>query len=117
MSFIDNRNYLLSLLPKQKSDSHNYDESQHFMGGKLLQNQPNPFSGKTTIKYLLLKAADVSIIVYSNNGTVVRKFEFDNKKGSHFVELDLNDLPAGLYYYSLVIEGQGIDSKKMLMIK
>ena len=39
---------------------------------KLLLNYPNPFNPETWIPYQLAKATDVTVSIYSVNGTLVR---------------------------------------------
>ncbi len=64
---------------------------------------PNPFSGKTKIEFVLPEAQRVSLRVYDVlgrevetlvNGVVVA--------GRHQVELNLQDKPAGIFFYKLV---------------
>ena len=117
MGFINNRNYLLSLLPEKKTTNQDLPENTMLKAGELLQNQPNPFSGKTTIQYKVRKEGFVKIKVVSQNGSIVKSFEFEKDAGIHSVELNLQDLSNGIYFYSLEINGIRVDTKKMVLVK
>jgi tetratricopeptide (TPR) repeat protein len=117
MGFFDKRDYLLSLLPKKEETNTENIENDLDNLGKLFQNQPNPFSGKTTIQYKLLKAGHIKIKVFSQSGSIVKSLEFEKDAGIHSVELNLQDLSNGIYFYSLEINGVGVDTKKMVLVK
>ncbi len=83
----------------------------------LSQNQPNPFSEKTTLRFYLPKGTnEASIKVYDNTGSVYRLFALTGE-GPGTIELEGNTLAAGNYYYSLLIGGNVIDTKTMVITK
>ena len=43
----------------------------------------------------------------------------DEKKspGSYEVEFDGSNLPSGIYFYSLSVDGSLVDSKRMILLK
>jgi len=85
---------------------------------KLHQNYPNPFNPNTIINYQLSMVSNVNLKVYNVLGNEVRTVV--NKKqnaGSYEVEFDGEGLPSGIYFYSLLIDGNIIDTKRMILLK
>lgn len=87
-----------------------------FEGGFLAQNVPNPFSAATEIKYQLPKGAQkASIGIYDMNGKEIRLIALSSETSSGAVTIQGGDLQPGMYMYSLLINGQYFDSKKMVL--
>lgn len=82
------------------------------------QNYPNPTTGITTIDcYVSDNSGDAKIIVYNMSGIIVSQYSIVNKGNSH-VTLDLQDLPAGIYFYSMMIDVNTVaDKKRLVLIK
>lgn len=70
-------------------------------GFALLQNQPNPFSGKTTIRFQLPKESEATLQVFDSHGKVVFSQSGLFGQGLHFVQIDLSGVQAGVLYYQL----------------
>ncbi|MEO8665378.1 MAG: SBBP repeat-containing protein [Ignavibacteria bacterium] len=85
---------------------------------KLYQNYPNPFNPKTAINYYLSSESYVKIKIYNSLGKEIKTLT-DNKEndGNHSLNFEGNDLPSGIYLYSLIVNGNLIDTKRMLLIK
>jgi hypothetical protein len=89
---------------------------------KLYQNFPNPFNPTTEIRYLLPKAEHVRLSIYNISGQEIRVLVDGIKSnGDHKVIWDGkdgrgNNMPAGLYLYSIKTKTL-MDSKKLLLIK
>jgi photosystem II stability/assembly factor-like uncharacterized protein len=89
----------------------------------LYQNYPNPFNPSTNIRYDLPFDGRVSLIIYNVIGEVVSELVNENNlAGIYEVEFKLNDLPSGIYFYSLnahSIDGQNslMGVKKMMLLK
>ena len=81
----------------------------------LFQNYPNPSNGITNIIYSLAKSAnEVYIEIYDSKGSLILKKDFGKKsKGNYSEALNLN-LSAGVYFYSLNVDGKR-KSKYMLI--
>lgn len=83
----------------------------------LYQNTPNPFTHNTTIKYVLpADTREASIHIYDMNGTEIVAFSID-AFGKGEVNVDGGTLRAGMYLYSLIADGQLIDTKQMILTK
>jgi hypothetical protein len=83
--------------------------------GISLDNFPNPFSGKTTIKYSLQQGAPVNITIFDLNGrevmTVVNEFR---ESGEYNVILGDGRLNKGLYFCRLRVNDRCITRKIIL---
>ena len=115
--FSEKRNFLLSLLPFKKDSDNNNLEFDQSEGNILLQNTPNPFNGVTTIYFQLKEQNNGSINVISSIGEIVREVHFSKTAGLHNIELDMGNLPVGVYYYSMVINGRHNATKKMVVVR
>ena len=85
----------------------------------LGQNYPNPFNPSTTIKFSLPKASTISLKVYDMAGREVASL-FNNKElnaGTFEQRFNGSNLASGVYFYTLVADGQLIASKKMMLVK
>jgi plastocyanin len=69
---------------------------------------PNPFKNKVTISY---KKAD-NVIFYNVTGKALKTFELSAFEASR--ELDLSDLPAGIYFYALYSDGIVSETRKIV---
>lgn len=81
----------------------------------LFQNSPNPFSETTEIKYTLSGNTEKAMIcVYDMNGKQLKCYELTNDLSGR-ITIDGNELIAGMYMYALIVDGQLIDTKKMVL--
>jgi len=83
----------------------------------LLLNKPNPFSESTVIPYFLPEnTKQAHIIIYDTNAKVIEKFTLPTTFGNGNLELNLTNKKRakGIYSYSLMVNGNLIDTKKML---
>jgi len=84
----------------------------------LYQNYPNPFNPVTVIRYQLSAAGNVTLKVYDIKGREISTLINERlQAGIYGVNYNAGNLPSGIYYYNLVINGELISSKKMLLIK
>lgn len=83
----------------------------------LEQNTPNPARGTTTIRYRVPESASSAKITFANeNGQVVKTINV-NSRGLGLVNVGTAMLPAGVYTYSLWVEGKEMDGKKMVVAR
>lgn len=81
----------------------------------LFQNTPNPFSSQTEIKYFIPENAEnVVLYVFSLNGKMLITKPI-TQLGNGSVTINGNELEAGMYIYTLAIDGQEVDSKRMIL--
>jgi photosystem II stability/assembly factor-like uncharacterized protein len=91
----------------------------------LGQNYPNPFNPITKISYELSRGVGtgeitsyVVLSVYDITGKKV--IDLVNQKqsaGTYKVTFDGTNYSSGVYFYSLIVDGKLIDTKKMVLIK
>ncbi len=93
----------------------NVDNQKNSNGAKLFQNSPNPFSEKTIITYFIPENTK-SAIIYINDmqGLEIKSYQLQNI-GSGTITIQASELKAGMYLYSLVLNGQIIDTKRMML--
>lgn len=84
-------------------------------GPALGQNYPNPFSTITTISYQLTDRGNVSLRVFDALGRQVAELvNAEQPAGSHIFEFNAENLPNGLYSYTLTVNDK-VQSRKMFI--
>lgn len=83
---------------------------------RLYQNTPNPFNEKTTIKYFISgdNFSSASILVFDMNGALLKQFPISSSGEGELI-IKSQELKAGMYLYSLVVNQQEVDTKKMIL--
>lgn len=72
----------------------------------LNANFPNPFNGSTSIAYTVPVEGNVSLKLFNQNGQLVRNLINETaKSGSYVYRFNADGLDAGVYYYTLNING------------
>jgi hypothetical protein len=83
----------------------------------LDQNIPNPFAEETVINYFLPdNVTRAQIIFLALSGEIIKSVEL-MEKGKGSLHVFANDLSNGIYTYSLIIDGQTIETRKMIKSK
>ncbi|CAN5554668.1 hypothetical protein BH10BAC2_BH10BAC2_40840 [soil metagenome] len=83
----------------------------------LEQNTPNPFNSITTIRYNIPSTVKTAQIMVTNAaGNTLKTFNLSNK-GAGNVTINANELSAGSYYYTLIVDGKKADSKQMVLVR
>lgn len=93
------------------------DESldENSKGAVLFQNSPNPFSGNTEIRMSLPETAgQANIIIYNLEGKQLKVIPI-RTRGNASVTIQGNDLSAGMYIYTLIVDNKILDSKRMIL--
>ncbi|MDR1562580.1 MAG: tail fiber domain-containing protein [Dysgonamonadaceae bacterium] len=109
---IDELKGLLRSVVSQSPTPVNYAELPQAV---LYQNNPNPWKETTEIRYELPEdATDAAIYISDLSGKLLKTLPATD---SGVVTLKGSDLKAGIYAYSLVVDGVIIDTKKMLLTK
>ena len=82
----------------------------------LYQNTPNPAKEQTIIRYRLAdNAKDAAICIFDMQGKMLKKLPISSDNDS--VTINGYELGQGMFLYSLVINGQEIETKKMIITK
>lgn len=83
----------------------------------LYQNNPNPFSQATVIKYQLPQTVQTAYLyVYDMSGKQLGSHILLDR-GEGQLTISANEYHAGMYLYSLIADGQEIDTKRMILTK
>ena len=81
----------------------------------LAQNQPNPFNENTTISYYLPSTVQQAVFyAYDMNGKQLKSMGIAERENGSIV-IYANELNPGMYYYSLIADGQIIGTKQMIL--
>ena len=84
---------------------------------QLQQNEPNPFQNSTTIRYFIPEQVQTAEMRISDaNGKIVKTVVID-ARGQAQSNLQTDFLSAGNYFYTLVLDGQVLETKQMLLTK
>ena len=83
----------------------------------LEQNYPNPFNPNTKIKYSIPQNDFVTLSVFNSLGERVALLEEGMKEaGNYEIEFNGNNLPSGIYFYTLN-SGEFKQTKKLIILK
>jgi hypothetical protein len=92
-------------------------KTSELSGARLTQNAPNPFRESTSIDYYLPQNKNnATIEIVSANGQLVKSVPL-TQKGNGRISLNSSELSAGIYFYTLKVDGVKVDSKQMVMMK
>lgn len=101
---------------QRRASTTGIDPSATSSGNILYQNTPNPFKEQTIIRFKLAEdAKDASICIFDMTGKPLKKLPIS--LGMESVSIGGYELGEGLFLYSLVVNGQEIDTKKMVISK
>jgi len=82
---------------------------------RLEQNQPNPFSKSSAIRYELpSEQSKGTIMIRDLRGNLVKSIPI-NHSGKGQVTVNANELTQGTYTYTLEIAGESVDTKLMVI--
>ncbi len=114
---------LISSLSQDESSKASYSSSIFLSAqgtSKLHQNTPNPLNQSTLIKYELTQVTNTAFILIQDMfGRVVEKIALPDNIKIGTVEFNAAKvgLKNGTYVYTLVVNGQQLDSKQMIFIE
>jgi len=84
---------------------------------RLYQNSPNPFNETTRIEYYLPETiTKARLYIYNMQGRQVKNFDI-RKTGRNSITLKGSSMQPGMYMYSLIANGQEVDTKKMILTR
>lgn len=89
----------------------NYKDENQVLG----ENYPDPAGDRTTIPYYLPEGINGRIEIWDINGRLIN--QYNAYSGEHNIHVDTKNWNAGIYIYTLVIEGMPLISKKMIINK
>lgn len=91
------------------------DDTDVTSTGTLYQNNPNPFSKSTQIKYFLPNTVNVaSLCIYDMQGKQLKQLNI-SERGNGSKIISASEFSAGIYLYALIADGKEIDVKRMIL--
>lgn len=101
---------------RRRASTTGIDSSATSSGNILYQNTPNPFKEQTIIRFKLAEdTKDAFICIFDMTGKPLKKLPISS--GMDSVSIGGYELGEGMFLYSLIINGQEIDTKKMVISK
>lgn len=98
-----------------KSLSYIENDAIGFSNAELFQNVPNPFNQSTTIRYNLPEIDSYAMInIYDLQGKQITSHNLKNA-GEGEIDIPASSLSPGIYVYNLLLDGQVVDSKQMIL--
>jgi hypothetical protein len=83
----------------------------------LYQNVPNPYTSGTKIKYYLpANTQGASIVFYDTYGNQLKVVQL-SQTGNCTLNITPDNLTSGIYSYSLIVNNNVIDTKRMILQK
>jgi len=82
-----------------------------------LENHPNPVKSHTNICYTLKEDGPSRIELFDLNGKLVKSYaNLNPMAGCHFLEVDVSEMNAGIYYYRLT-QNRSSQTRKLVISK
>ncbi|MBS1601096.1 MAG: T9SS type A sorting domain-containing protein [Bacteroidetes bacterium] len=109
------RSLLANRLSLSQAESNSLrSESATWLG----DNHPNPATSSTTIDYSLPQGVSAATCqVYSLDGKLMSSIVLPANAGKSQTQLSTSQLSAGIYMYSLIVNGKVLDTKKLVVSK
>jgi len=85
----------------------------------MLAYYPNPFNTQTTIAFSLKESGNVSIDIFDVLCRRIDRLEMGhlNNTQVHTVSYDAGNLATGVYFYSLIVNGEKRASERFSLLK
>lgn len=113
---LDQLEILVQQISQQTSGSGN-SSTATLTDARLEQNQPNPFGDSTVIPHFIPDGVKTATLeVADAQGRVLRSIVIPVRgTGKTILETEL--LSGGMYFYSLILDGKVVDTRKMIAVK
>ena len=123
MQYEENKTSLLATLPQIKKPKKDVSSEISDMRyetcnrkGSLGECVPNPTNGDATISYELFTGGVVEIQLFNSVGQLVKSLPQGKlSKGSYKATVSVSGMPMGVYHYTLVVNGERVDGKKVVV--
>ena len=82
---------------------------------RLEQNYPNPFNPTTTIQYSLTKPGYAKVNL---KGRIVETVVEGTREANTYQAVwNAENIPSGIYFYTLSVDGKNVETKQMILLK
>lgn len=94
------------------------DQAATPTGHRLLANHPNPFNPATVLDYSLATPGHVELVVHDLRGrTLASLVDSEQAAGFHQATFAARDLPSGIYFCRLLVDGQPVETRRLLLVR
>lgn len=83
------------------------------MAAEISTAYPNPANTHFTVDFKLLEQGTARLVLQNILGTTVREVILQAESGK--VQMNVSDLPEGIYMYSVILNGKSIAGRKLLV--
>ena len=95
-----------------KSEFVGVEENEMKLDFELSDLYPNPTNNTAYFRIKLEDASGVSLNLVNVVGQSVKSIEYGSlNSGDHLLKLDVSELPIGLYYANVIVDGQSATRK------
>jgi trimeric autotransporter adhesin len=91
--------------------------TNNFISAYLEQNTPNPVNGNTTIRYHVPENITAAQLHITNVQGQVLKTITISYRGAGEINLNTQTLASGTYNYTLYVDGEQADTKRLIIVK
>ncbi len=120
---INELNAEIAALKGSKAKTRSYDSvtdinsPDNYNVASLSQNDPNPFEYATNIEMQIPdNTLNALFCIYDLNGKQIKQTVI-NERGKTTLNITSEDLKAGMYLYSLIIDGTVVETRRMILTK
>jgi hypothetical protein len=93
------------------------EEESSQQDAHLSQNRPNPFTERTIIEYTLPETVQqATLYIYDMQGNQEKSYALTERANGDLA-IAGSTLQPGMYMYTLIADGQEVDTKKMILTK
>lgn len=83
--------------------------------GELFQNEPNPFSETTRIRYALPRTTQNAMLQITDiNGSIIKTVNLSDARTGEVI-IEARELTAGTYIYTLIADGRVVSTRQMIL--
>ena len=94
------------------------DQATTPTGHRLLANHPNPFNPATVLDYSLASPGHVELVVHDLRGrTLASLINSEQAAGFHQATFAARDLPSGIYFCRLLVDGRPVETRRLLLVR
>ena len=83
----------------------------------MFQNTPNPFTAETVIEFEISEQMQTAfMLIFDMQGTLKKTIPL-SQKGKGQITINGKELTPGMYLYSLIVNEQEVDTKRMILME
>ena len=107
----------LEAMMNAQSSTNTKLQTTNISSATLEQNIPNPLNTNTSIHYNVPAGSSKALLNVTDNSGITVKHISLNGSGKGIVNIEASSLSAGIYSYTLIVDGKIIATKKMVIAR